>query len=142
MSAFARSGHSNDQKEAESKGCFRPKGVIHNWPPSKPRFPDQFRQPLINQHGLYVEFGEHANIESELHAHIRLSLLVELTRYGVFGMVTWRQRFESLSAVEREEIDKWKGGASNIPTLRQALEAVSEFLRQYEQAGLPDRDQV
>ena len=27
----------------------------------------------------------------------------------------------------REEIDKWKGGASNIPTLRQALEAVSEF---------------
>ncbi len=57
-------------------------------------------------------------------------------------MVTWHQRFESLSAVEREEIDKWKGGASNIPTLHQALEAFSEFLRQYEQAGLPDRDQV
>jgi hypothetical protein len=51
LSAFARSGHSNDQKEAESKGYFRPKGVIHNWPPSKPRFPDQFRQPLINQRG-------------------------------------------------------------------------------------------
>ena len=56
-------------------------------------------------------------------------------------MATWRQKFESLSAVEREEIGKWKGGSSNIPALRQAMEAVSEFLRQYEQAGSPDRDQ-
>ena len=56
-------------------------------------------------------------------------------------MATWRQKFESLSAVEREEIGKWKGGASNIPALRQAMEAVSELLRQYEQAGSPDRDQ-
>ena len=56
-------------------------------------------------------------------------------------MATWRQEFERLSAVERENIGKWKGGANNIPALRQSMEAVSEFLRQYEQAGLPDRDQ-
>ena len=56
-------------------------------------------------------------------------------------MTTSRQKFESLSNVEREEIGKWKGGASNIPALRQAMEAVSELLRQYEQAGSPDRDQ-
>ncbi len=55
-------------------------------------------------------------------------------------MATWRQEFESLSAVEREEIGKWKGGANNTSALRQAMEAVSEFLRQYEQADLPDRD--
>jgi len=52
-------------------------------------------------------------------------------------MATWRQEFERLSAVERENIGKWKGGANNIPALRQSMEAVSEFLRQYEQAGLP-----
>ena len=56
-------------------------------------------------------------------------------------MATWRKEFESLSAVEREEIGKWKGGANNTQVLRQAMEAVSEFLRQYEQAGVPDRDQ-
>ncbi len=56
-------------------------------------------------------------------------------------MATWRQKFESLSAVEREEIGKWKGGANNSQVLRQAMEAISELLRQYEQAGLPDRDQ-
>ena len=56
-------------------------------------------------------------------------------------MATWRKKFESLSAIEREEIGKWKGGANNTQVLRQSMEAVSEFLRQYEQAGLPDRDQ-
>ena len=56
-------------------------------------------------------------------------------------MATWRQEFERLSAVEREESGKWKGGASNIPVLRQARDAVGELLRQYEQADLPDRDQ-
>ena len=56
-------------------------------------------------------------------------------------MATWRQKFESLSAVEREEIGKWKGGANNTQILRQAMEAVSELLRQYEQASFPDRDQ-
>ncbi len=56
-------------------------------------------------------------------------------------MATWRQKFESLSAVEREEIGKWKGGANNSQVLRQAMEAISEFLRQYEQADFPDRDQ-
>ncbi len=56
-------------------------------------------------------------------------------------MATRRKKFESLSAVEREEIDKWKGGANNTQVLRQAMEAVGEFLRQYEQADFPDRDQ-
>ncbi len=56
-------------------------------------------------------------------------------------MATWREKFESLSAVEREEIGKWKGGANNMPALREAVEAISEFLRQYEQASCPDRDQ-
>ncbi len=56
-------------------------------------------------------------------------------------MATWRQKFESLSAVEREEIGKWKGDANNSPVLRQATEVVGEFLRQYEQADFPDRDQ-
>ena len=56
-------------------------------------------------------------------------------------MATWREEFESLSAVEREEIGKWKGGANNMSALRQAAEAVSEFTRKYEQAGCPDRDQ-
>ncbi len=56
-------------------------------------------------------------------------------------MATWREKFESLSTVEREEIGKWKGGANNTQVLRQIMEAVSELLRQYEQAGLPDRDQ-
>ncbi len=56
-------------------------------------------------------------------------------------MATWRQKFESLSVVEREEIGKWKGGANNTQVLRQAMDAVGELLRQYEQAGLPDRDQ-
>ncbi len=41
----------------------------------------------------------------------------------------------------REEIGKWKGGANNTQVLRQAMEAVGEFLRQYEQADFPDRDQ-
>ena len=72
---------------------------------------------------------------------IPLSLLFGLAGFGVFCMTTWRQEFERLSAVEREEIGKWKGGASNIPALRQAMEAVSEFLRRYEQADLPERDQ-
>ena len=53
----------------------------------------------------------------------------------------WRKKFESLSAVEREEIGKWKGGANNTQVLRQDMEAVGEFLRQYEQADFPDRDQ-
>ncbi len=56
-------------------------------------------------------------------------------------MATWREKFESLSAVEREEVGRWKGGANNTQVLRQIMEAVSELLRQYEQAGLPDRDQ-
>ena len=56
-------------------------------------------------------------------------------------MATWRQKFERLSAVEREEVGRWKGGANNTQVLRQAMEAVGELLRQYEQAGLPDRDQ-
>jgi hypothetical protein len=56
-------------------------------------------------------------------------------------MATWREKFESLSAVEREEVGRWKGGANNTKVLRQITEAVSELLRQYEQAGLPDRDQ-
>ena len=56
-------------------------------------------------------------------------------------MATWREKFESLSAVEREEIGKWKGGANNTQVLRQIIEAISEFLRQYEQAGSPSRDQ-
>ena len=56
-------------------------------------------------------------------------------------MATWRQEFERLSAAERKNIGKWKGGAKNIPVLRQSIDAVSEFLRQYEQAGEPDRDQ-
>ncbi len=56
-------------------------------------------------------------------------------------MATWREKFESLSTVEREEVGKWKGGANNTQVLRQITEAVSELLRQYEQAGLPDRDQ-
>jgi len=56
-------------------------------------------------------------------------------------MATWREKFESLSTVEREEVGKWKGGANNTQVLRQIMEAVSELLRQYEQAGLPDRNQ-
>ncbi len=56
-------------------------------------------------------------------------------------MATWRQEFERLSAVEREEIGKWKGGANNTQVLRQAMDAVGELLRQYEQASSPDRDQ-
>ncbi len=56
-------------------------------------------------------------------------------------MATRRREFESRSAVVREEIGKWKGGANNTQVLRQAMEAVSEFLRQYEQAKFPDRDQ-
>jgi len=56
-------------------------------------------------------------------------------------MATWREKFESLSTVEREEVGKWKSGANNTQVLRQIMEAVSELLRQYEQAGLPDRDQ-
>ena len=56
-------------------------------------------------------------------------------------MATWRQEFERLSAIEREEVGKWKGGANNTQILRQAMEAVSELLRQYEQAGGPDRGQ-
>ncbi len=56
-------------------------------------------------------------------------------------MATWREKFESLSAVEREEVGRWKGGANNTQVLRQIMAAVSELLRQYEQAGLPDRDQ-
>ena len=56
-------------------------------------------------------------------------------------MATWRQKFESLSAVEREEIGKWKGGADNNQVLRQVIEAISELLRQYEHAGSPDRDE-
>ncbi len=56
-------------------------------------------------------------------------------------MATWREKFQSLSAVEREEIGKWKGGANNTQVLRQAMEAVDEFLRQYAQADFPDRDQ-
>ncbi len=62
-------------------------------------------------------------------------------RFGGLGMATWREKFESLSAVEREEVGRWKGGANNTQVLRQIMEAVSELLRQYEQAGLPDRDQ-
>ena len=62
-------------------------------------------------------------------------------RFGGLGMATWREKFESLSAVEREEVGRWKGGANNTQVLRQITEAVSELLRQYEQAGLPDRDQ-
>ena len=56
-------------------------------------------------------------------------------------MATWREKFESLSAVEREEVGRWKGGANNTQVLRQIMEAISEFLRQYEQASCPDRDQ-
>ncbi len=56
-------------------------------------------------------------------------------------MATWRKKFESVSAVGREEIGKWKGGANNTQELRQAMEAVVEFLRQYAQADSPDRDQ-
>ena len=56
-------------------------------------------------------------------------------------MTTWRQEFERLSAIELEEIGKWKGGANNNQVLRLAMEAVSELLRQYEQADSPDRDQ-
>ena len=56
-------------------------------------------------------------------------------------MATWRQEFERLSAIEREEVGKWKGGANNTQVLRQAMEAVSALLRQYEQAGSPDRGQ-
>ncbi len=56
-------------------------------------------------------------------------------------MATWREKFESLSAVEREEVGRWKGGANNTQVLRQIMEALSELLRQYEQEGLPDRDQ-
>ncbi len=56
-------------------------------------------------------------------------------------MATWREKFESLSAVERQEMGRWKGGADNTQVLRQIMEAVGEFLRQYEQADFPDRDQ-
>ena len=56
-------------------------------------------------------------------------------------MATWRQEFERLSAVEREKIGRWKGGANNTQVLRQAMDAVGELLRQYEQASFPDRDQ-
>ena len=70
-----------------------------------------------------------------------LSLLVQIQNFGGSEMATWRQKFSELSDVEREEIGKWKGGVNNTSALRQSLEAVSEFLHQWEAAGRPPRDE-
>jgi hypothetical protein len=125
--------------------------ATHYYPPPRPQrneiinlprfssLPNLISQVLIN--GFDVDFAEHLGYLIRLGQIVLLSLLGKTVRFGGVGMATWRQKFESLSAVEREEIGKWKGGANNTQVLRQAMEAVSEFLRQYEQADFPDRDQ-
>ncbi len=55
-------------------------------------------------------------------------------------MVTWRERFEELSADNGQQIERWKEGAHNHAVLRASMDATIEFLRQYVAVGQPDRD--
>lgn len=60
---------------------------------------------------------------------------------GVHDMATWKEKFEDLSAENGRQLSRWNAGESNHNELRTAIEAISEFLRQYLSSGEPDRDE-
>ena len=55
-------------------------------------------------------------------------------------MATWKEKFEELSEENGHQTALWGAGVRNHSQLRAAMEALSEFIRQYEVAGEPDRD--
>ena len=55
-------------------------------------------------------------------------------------MATWREKFEELSAENGHQTELWVAGHNNHGQLRAAVEAITEFTRQYEVAGQPERD--
>ena len=55
-------------------------------------------------------------------------------------MATWREKFGELSAENGRQVEHWKAGENNHKRVCEAVDAISEFFRQYEAAGLPDRD--
>ena len=55
-------------------------------------------------------------------------------------MVTWRRRFDELSAENEQQVERWKEGAHNHAVLRASMDTITQFLRQYVAAGQPDRD--
>lgn len=59
---------------------------------------------------------------------------------GGMIMATWRQRFEEISAENGRQTGLWLAGNRNNDQLRAAAEAITEFTRQYQAAGEPERD--
>ena len=55
-------------------------------------------------------------------------------------MATWRERFEELSAENGRQVERWKAEESNHNQVQDAMDAISNFFREYVSAGLPDRD--
>ena len=55
-------------------------------------------------------------------------------------MPTWRERFGELSAENGRQVEKWTAGDPSQNQLRDSMDAISEFLRQWQAAGEPDRD--
>ncbi len=55
-------------------------------------------------------------------------------------MATWREEFAELSATMKQQMERWEDGERNHLEVRDALDAISEFLRQYIRAGDPKRD--
>ena len=56
-------------------------------------------------------------------------------------MATWREEFQRLSVIEREEIEKWTAGERNSNALINAKEATNAFLIKYQAAGCPAHNQ-
>ena len=56
-------------------------------------------------------------------------------------MATWQDRFYEVSRENRIQLEGWEVGERNHAQLRAAMDAVSEFLRQHETAGQPERNE-
>ena len=56
-------------------------------------------------------------------------------------MATWRQMFEHLSEGNRQQVELWKAGERNHQMVMSSMEAISNFFREYEAAGQPERDE-
>ena len=55
-------------------------------------------------------------------------------------MSTWQEKFDELNAENGRQTADWAAGSRNHHQLRASMAAVTEFLRQYESAGEPDRE--
>ncbi len=55
-------------------------------------------------------------------------------------MATWRERFEELLAEHGRQADLNDAGNDNHSEVKASKDALAEFTRQYEAAGMPNKD--